>query len=80
MSPNMNSASAPPNFHCPMHAEVNQTIPGVCPKCGMDLVPEGIRFGMLRHMMSMPRHMLRKPWTLVVMAVAMAIMAALMMR
>jgi hypothetical protein len=64
-----------------MHAEVHQSIPGVCPKCGMDLVPEGARFGMLRHMMSMPRHMLRRPWMLVVMGAAMvAIMAALMMR
>jgi len=63
-----------------MHTEVNQTIPGVCPKCGMDLVPEGARFGMLRHILSMPRHMLRKPWTLVIMGVVMAIMVALMMR
>jgi len=79
MSPN-NSAATPPNFLCPMHAEVNQTNPGVCPKCGMDLVPEGARFGMLRHMMSMPRHMFRRPWMLAVMGVAMAaIMAALMM-
>lgn len=59
-----------------MHAEVIQTIPGVCPKCGMDLVPEG----MLRHMMSMPRHILRRPWMLVLMGVVMAaIMAILMM-
>ena len=79
MSPNTNPASAPPNFYCPMHAEVNQAIPGVCPECGMDLVPEGTRFGMLRHMLSMPRHMLRRPWMLVVMVVAMAIMAVLMM-
>ena len=74
------AASARPNFHCPMHAQVNQTIPGVCPKCGMDLVPEGARFGMLRHILSMPKHMLRRPWMLVVMGIAMAIMAALMMR
>ncbi len=80
MSANTNPASARPNFHCPMHTEVNQTIPGVCPKCGMDLVPEGARFGMLRHILSMPRHMLRKPWTLVIMGVVMAIMVALMMR
>jgi Heavy metal binding domain len=71
---------APPNFYCPMHAEVKQANPGVCPKCGMDLIPEGARFGMLRHMLSMPRHMFRRPWMLVVMGVAMAIMAALMMR
>jgi Heavy metal binding domain len=80
MSSNTNSASAAPNFYCPMHVEINQTIPGLCPKCGMDLVPEGARFSMLRHMLSMPRHMLSRPWMLVVMGAAMAIMAALMMR
>jgi hypothetical protein len=80
MSLKTNSASALPNFCCPMHAGVNQAIPGLCPKCGMDLVPEGARFSMLRHMLSMPRHMLPRPWMLVVMGVAMAIMAALMMR
>lgn len=78
MSANNSPASAPLSFHCPMHAEVNQTSPGVCPKCGMDLVPEGARFGMLRHMLSMPKHMLRKPWMLGVMGVAMAIMAVVM--
>ena len=46
----------------------------------MDLVPQGASFAMLRHMMSMPGHVLRRPWMLVVMGVAMAaIMAALMM-
>jgi heavy metal-binding protein len=57
MSANTNTVSAQPNFHCPMHTEVNQRIPGVCPKCGMELVPEGARFGMVRHILSMPRHM-----------------------
>lgn len=78
MSPKTNPVSASPNFHCPMHAEISQTMPGPCPKCGMDLVPQGARFGMLRHMLSMPRHMFRKPWALAVMGVAMAIMAVLM--
>jgi Cu(I)/Ag(I) efflux system membrane fusion protein len=27
------------DFRCPMHPEVHSTIPGKCPKCGMDLVP-----------------------------------------
>ena len=76
----MSPSSEPRSFYCPMHAQVRQSIPGACPECGMDLVPEGARFGMLRHMLSMPRHMLRRPWMLAVMAVAMAIMAALMMR
>jgi hypothetical protein len=46
----------------------------------MALVPEGARFGMLRHMMGMPKHMLRRPWMLALMVVAMAIMAAMMTR
>lgn len=78
MSANTSPATAPPSFHCPMHAEVNQTRPGVCPRCGMDLVPEGARFGMLRHMLSMPRHMLRRPWMLG--GMAMAIMAVVMVQ
>jgi hypothetical protein len=44
----------------------------------MDLVPEGARFGMLRHMLSMPRHMLRRPWMLG--GMAMAIMAVVMVQ
>jgi hypothetical protein len=56
-----------------MHTDVRQTNPGKCPKCGMDLLPEGTRFGMLRHMISSPLH-------LVIMAVVMvAVMAAVMM-
>jgi hypothetical protein len=34
---------------------------------------------MLRQMIGMPRHMLRRTWMLVVMGLAMAAMAALMM-
>lgn len=33
---------APPGnaiYTCPMHPEVRQPSPGVCPKCGMTLVP-----------------------------------------
>ena len=26
-------------YTCPMHPEVQQSKPGQCPKCGMDLVP-----------------------------------------
>jgi hypothetical protein len=56
-----------------MHTEVRQASPGKCPRCGMALVPEGTRFGLLRHMLDNPLH-------LVVMGAAMvAIMAAAMM-
>jgi Heavy metal binding domain len=60
-------------YFCPMHSTVRQAHPGKCPKCGMDLLPEGTRFGLLRHMMSRSSH-------LVIMAALMvAIMAAAMM-
>ena len=60
-------------YLCPMHSQVRQTGPGKCPKCGMDLLPEGTRFGMLRHM-------IKSPMMLTVMAAVMvAIMAAAMM-
>ena len=39
------------------------------PKCGMDLLPEGTRFGLLRHMISSPVHV----------AVMVALMIAVMM-
>jgi hypothetical protein len=41
-------------YLCPMHRDVRQRGPGKCPKCGMDLLPEGTRFGMLRHMTKNP--------------------------
>ena len=60
-------------YLCPMHSDVRQLSPGQCPKCGMNLLPEGTRFGLLRHMLSSPLH-------LAVMAVVMAaLMAAAMM-
>lgn len=60
-------------YLCPMHSDVRQRTPGKCPRCGMDLLPEGTRFGLLRHMMSRPLH-------LVIMTAAMlTVMAALMM-
>ena len=60
-------------YVCPMHPDVRQPSPGNCPKCGMALLPEGARFGLLRHMLSSPLH-------LVLMATAMvAVMAAAMM-
>lgn len=60
-------------YICPMHSDARQSGPGKCPKCGMDLLPEGTRFAMLRHMIANPTH-------LVVMgAVMLALMAAVMM-
>ena len=56
-------------FVCPMHASVRQFGPGKCPTCGMALLPEGTRFGMLRHMVGSPVH-------LAVMAIAMAVLMA----
>lgn len=51
-------------YLCPMHPGVRQPNPGKCPKCGMDLLPEGTRFAMLRHMS-------KSPMMIVVMAVIM---------
>jgi len=60
-------------FFCPMHSDVRQRGSGKCPKCGMDLLPEGTRFALLRHMTSSPLH-------LAVMAVVMvAVMGTAMM-
>ncbi len=59
-------------YHCPMHSEVRQPSLGKCPKCHMDLLPEGTRFGMLRHMLG-------NPLTVVIMVTVMvAVMAAAM--
>ena len=43
-------------YVCPMHSGVRQPGPGKCPECGMDLLPEGTKFGLLRHMFSSPLH------------------------
>lgn len=60
-------------YLCPMHSDVRQPEPGKCPKCGMDLLPEGTRFALLRHMAS-------RPWHIAIMVAAMlAVMAAAMM-
>lgn len=44
--------------HCPMHPEIRQTTLGKCPKCGMALVAQGARFGLLRHVVSSPLHLI----------------------
>lgn len=60
-------------YLCPMHPDVRQPGPGNCPKCGMDLLPEGTRFGMLRHMV-------RSPLMLAIMVAVMAAIMIMMMR
>ena len=68
-----NSTTGATIYTCPMHRTVRQPMPGVCPVCGMALLPEGTRFAIVRHMLSSPMHMA------VMAAVMVAIMAALMM-
>jgi hypothetical protein len=41
-------------YTCPMHRNVREEQAGKCPECGMDLLPEGTRFGMLRHIAKSP--------------------------
>jgi hypothetical protein len=60
-------------YFCPMHSDVREPKPGKCPKCGMDLLPEGTRFGMIRHIISSPAHLI------VMAALMLAVMAAVMM-
>ena len=60
-------------YLCPMHADVRQPKPGKCPKCGMTLLPEGTRFGMLRHIISSPLHLT------IMAAIMLAVLAAAMM-
>jgi hypothetical protein len=61
------------DYLCPMHSDVRQPGPGKCPKCGMDLLPEGTRFALLRHMASNPLHLA------MMLAAMLAVMAAAMM-
>jgi hypothetical protein len=56
-----------------MHADVRQQGAGKCPKCGMDLVPEGTRFGMLQHLATSP------VMIAVMAAIMLAVMAVVMM-
>ncbi len=60
-------------YVCPMHSGVRQNGPGKCPQCGMALLPEGARFGFLRHMLSSPLHVA------IMVAAMIALMAAAMM-
>ena len=65
--------NAPTLYLCPMHKGVRQANPGKCPKCGMDLLPEGTRFGMLRHMIKSPLRVI------IMVAIVLAIAAAIML-
>jgi len=69
----MSEAQSSEVYFCPMHASVRQSEPGKCPKCGMDLLVEGTRFAMLRHMMKSPLMIA------IMVAVMLAIMSAGMM-
>jgi hypothetical protein len=62
-------------YFCPMHSDIRQPGPGKCTKCGMDLVPVGTRFALLRHMVSRPLHL---AIMVVLMAVVMAVAMMLM--
>ncbi len=69
----MNQKSPSRIYVCPMHSDVRQSVAGKCPKCGMNLLPEGTRFALLRHMAGNPLHLA------VMAAVMLAVMAAAMM-
>ena len=60
----MNGKENGETYICPMHPDVRQRNPGRCPKCRMDLVPEGARFAILRHM-------IKRPLVIIVMVVIM---------
>lgn len=59
-------------YVCPMHSDVHAVKVGKCPHCHMDLIPEGSRFGIVRHMLGSPLHIA------VMVAVMLALMAAVM--
>lgn len=68
--------NAAKHYLCPMHPEVRRQGAGTCPKCGMDLLPEGTRFGMLRHIFSSPLHIAMAVAMLILMAAAMMLLMA----
>jgi len=41
-------------YFCPMHRDEQEPNSGKCSKCGMELLPEGTKFAMLRHMVKSP--------------------------
>ncbi|MGZ7039886.1 MAG: HAD-IC family P-type ATPase, partial [Thermoanaerobaculia bacterium] len=59
-------------YTCPMHPEVRQIGPGVCPKCGMALEPEG---AVAEEDDSELRNMNRRFWVSVVLALPLVVIA-----
>jgi Heavy metal binding domain len=67
--------NAAPVYVCPMHSDVRQQGAGKCPRCRMDLVSEGTKFAILRHMASKPVHIaVMVALMLVLMVLAMMLM------
>jgi hypothetical protein len=64
-------------YLCPMHPDVRETIAGKCPKCDMDLMPEGTRFALFRHMIGRRSHLVIMA-ALMVAAMAVAMMMMMM--
>ena len=64
-------------YLCPMHPDVRETVAGKCPKCGMDLMPEGTRFALFRHMIGRRSHLVIMA---ALMVAAMAVAMMMMMR
>lgn len=62
--------TAPAQFYCPTQRDVRQTAEGKCPHCGMELIREGSRFGIVRHTLSNRLHI---AVTVVLMVVVMAL-------
>ena len=68
----MNAARA---FYCPMHSDVRAVDGGQCPRCHTDLVAEGTRFAVLKHMLGDPVHIVVMVAAMIaVMGVAMILM------
>jgi len=74
------AASIGSAFICPMHSDIRLPGPGQCPKCGMELLPEGTRFGLLRHMISSPLHLVVMVVLMVVLMAALMVTAMILMR
>ena len=64
-------------YLCPMHPDVCETVAGKCPKCGMDLMPEGTRFALFRHMIGRRSHLVIMA-ALMVAAMAVAMMMVML--